>query len=101
MVHFDEFYVSVYFAAFPSEYLINILKNREEKLNLIIRDLFNTDDRTEFIKEFVALLRFVAAGEVNIGHLRKDSRVIHRSLDEPVGMLHPPEEIMDESEETN
>ena len=112
MVHFDGFYVSVYFATFPSEYLltirninVDVLKYREEKVKLQHTrryNLFKTGDRTEFIKEFVALLRFVAAGEANVGHLRKDSNVIHRSVDESVrvkALLHPPQEAMDESEE--
>ena len=62
-------------------------------------NLLKTVDRTEFIKEFVALLRFVAAGEANIGHLRKDSVVIHRGVDDDEKVvLHPPQEAMDESE---
>ena len=112
MVHFDGFYVSIYFATFPSEYLltirnidVDVLRYREEKIKLKHTrryNLFKTGDRTEFIKEFVALLRFVAAGEANVGHLRKDSSVIHRSVDESVDvkvLLHPPQEAMDESEE--
>ncbi len=112
MVHFDRFYVSLYFACFPSEYLltirninVDVLRYREEKVKLNHTrryNLYKTGDRTEFIKEFVALLRFVAAGEANIGHLRKDSGAIHRSVDESVGVkvvLHPPQEAMDDSEE--
>ena len=115
MVHFDGFHVSIYFATFPSEYLetvrnidVDILKCREEKVKLNHTrryNLFNTRDRTDFIKEFVALLRFVAAGEANIGHLRKDSGVIHRSMNDlnDVGLesvLQPPQEAMDEGEQT-
>src|SRR5271168_1573650 len=72
VLHFDGFHVFVYFATFPSEYLhtvrnvnVNVLNSRETKakLNHTKRyNLFNTEDRTEFIKEFVALVRFVAAG---------------------------------------
>ena len=46
----------------------------------------------------------VAAGEANIGHLRKDGTKIHREVDttenlvdEPV--VHPPQQEMDEKEE--
>ena len=67
-------------------------------------NLMNTDDRTEFIKEFVALIRFVAAGEANVGFLRKEGGPIHRTTgergtveDEPV--LRPPQEDMDQGEE--
>ena len=62
-------------------------------------NLLSRDDRTEFIRHFVALLRFIAAGEANIGHLRNDSDTIHRSADETTPILHPPQEAMDESEE--
>jgi len=62
-------------------------------------NLMTTDSRTDFVKEFVALLRFVAAGDANIGHLRKGSREIHRATDrtghianEPV--LRPPQEAL-------
>jgi len=113
-VHFDGFYVSVYFANFPSEYLhmlrnvdVDSLSSREPKIQLChtrLYNLINTEDRTEFIKEFVALLRFVAAGEANIGHLRKDSRMIHRitnrgdaAIDKPA--LRPPQEDLNEAEE--
>lgn len=60
-------------------------------------------DRTEFIKEFVALLRFVAAGEANVGFLRKDCVEIHRKTDDVVEederALCPPQEEMEEAEE--
>ena len=107
MVHFDGFHVSVYFATFPSQYLdtlrnkgIDILRNWDPKIKLNHTkryNLFMTKDRTEFISEFVALLRFVAAGEANVGHLRKDSDVIHRPDNENAGdqlVVHPPQEAM-------
>ena len=113
MVHFDGFHACVYFVTFTSEYLdtlrnknIDILETREPKIKLNHTrryNLFMTDDRTGFIKEFVALLRFVAAGEVNVRHLRKDSEVIHRTGNEnDVGnqvVLHAPQEAMDEADE--
>ena len=34
-------------------------------------------ERTKFIEEFVALLRFIAAGDANVGFLCKDCPVIH------------------------
>jgi hypothetical protein len=52
-----------------------------------------------FIKEFVALVRFIATGEARIGELRANSRAIHRGDDDTVVVLHPPQEAMDESEE--
>jgi hypothetical protein len=63
-------------------------------------------DRTEFIRQFVALIRFVAAGEANIGHLRKDSNTIHRSAREEIGLegdgetvMRPPQQDLDAKEE--
>ena len=111
VVHFDGFHACVYFATFPSEYLetlrnedIGILRHRQPKIKLNhtrLYNLFMTDDRTEFIEEFVALLRFVAAGEAKVGHLRKDSEVIHRRTDENIsgeGVSHAPQQAQDESE---
>ena len=116
-MHFDGFYVSVYWATFPSEYLrtirdidINLLKNRKEKIKLNHSrrySLLDTRDRTDFIKEFVALLRFVAAGEANVGFLRKDGVEIHRTtdgdgaLEEDEQVLRPPQEEMEETEESS
>ena len=113
-MHFNGFYVSVYWATFPSEYLrtirdvdINLLENRKEKIKLNLSrryTLLDTNDRTDFIKEFVALLRFVAAGEANVGFLRKDDVEIHRiadGVDEDEHISHPPQEEMEEVEENS
>ena len=87
---------------------VNLLKNRKEKLNHSRRySLLDTKDRTDFIKEFVALLRFLAAGEANIGFLRKDGVDIHRTADgdgaieEDEHVLRPPQEEMEEVEENS
>lgn len=113
-MHFDGFHVSVYFAKFPAKYLhtlrnvdVDSLGSEETKIKLChtrLYNLINTEDRTEFIKEFIALLRFVAAGEANIGHLHKDSRAIHRVMN--IGqsvkddtLLRPPQEELNEDEE--
>ena len=107
MVHFDGLFVSVYFATFPSEYLdtirnVNVDTEWKEKITLHHtrrHNLLSRDDRTEFIRHFVVLLRYIAAGEANIGHLRNDSDTIHRNADETPPILHPPQEAMDEREE--
>ena len=41
----------------------------------------------------------MAAGEGNVGHLRKDSNVIHRIVNDSDDVLHPPQEAMDEREQ--
>ena len=46
----------------------------------------NTASRTAFIKEFVALVRFISAGEANIGFLGKERKEIHRISGESVGV---------------
>ena len=116
-MHFDGFHVSVYWAVFPSEYLstirdvdVNLLAGREEKVKLCHTQgysLLDTVERTDFIKEFVALLRFIADGEANVGFLRKDCVEIHRTTDdedtvvEAERVLHPPQEVMEEAEESS
>jgi hypothetical protein len=83
---------------------IDILRHREPKIKLNHTRLFNlfvAEDRTKFIEEFVALLRFVAAGEANVGPLRRDSEVIHRRTNENVAgevVSHAPPLAPDESE---
>ena len=69
-------------------------------------NLLNTDSRTEFIRHIIALIRMVAAGEANVGHLRKDGTEIHRKFDasgNPVdeSVEHPPQQEMDEKEESS
>lgn len=110
-MHFDGAQVSIYFATFSADYL-RIIRNenvdhisvRDDKIRLNhtrLYNLFSAADRTEFISEFVALLRFVAAGEAKVGYLRKDCSAIHRMggeiQSEPI--LRPPQEEMDEFEE--
>ncbi len=49
---------------------VDCLNDRDDKITLNhirLHNLFNSTDRTEFVKEFVALLPFVAAGEANVG----------------------------------
>jgi hypothetical protein len=115
VVHFDGFHVSIYFATFPSSYLSTL---RNEDIDLLRNlnhihlrhtrryNLLHPSDRTEFIREFVALIRFVVAGEANIGHLRKDGTIIHRSVREETGVegdsetvARPPQEVLDSTEE--
>jgi hypothetical protein len=84
---------------------INLLKYRKEKINLKHTrryNLLNNIDRTEFIREFVAL-RFVATVKANIGFLRKDGLEIHGTKDGKVcnheQVLHPTQKGMAEVEE--
>jgi len=88
---------------------VDSLSSRKPKIRLCHTrpyNLMNTEDRTDFIKEFVALLRFVAAGEASVGYLRKDCRAIHRIVsaggaiaDELV--LRPPQQDLNEVEEND
>ena len=66
----------------------------------------NTLNRTAFIKEFIALVRFIAAGEANIGFLGKERTEIHRGesklpkdMEDEEGEVQPPQEAMDHAEE--
>ena len=109
MVHFSGFYVSVYFAHFPASYLRTIRDVNVDSLtpdtiylhHTRLYNLFNAMDRTEFIKEFVALLRFVAAGEANVGYLRRDSEVIHRTRDVEEDVQRPAQEVLSKMEENS
>ena len=109
-MHFDGFFASVYWATFPRDYLHtirNVNVDDVAKWNPKIKlchtqpyNLFQAEARTEFIQEFVALVRFVAAGEAKVAHLRKGGRVIHRSksdVEEPV--LRPPQQALDRDDE--
>ena len=110
-MHFDGFYVSIYFATFSAQHLrtirdidVNVIQVREDKITLHHTrryNLFNAADRTDFIREFVALVRSVAAGEANVGFLGKNRPEIHRTdkTKEVKQKLHFPQEDMDENEE--
>ena len=43
-------------------------------------DLLDPISRTTFLKDFIALIRFLAAGYGNVGHLRLPGTKIHRGL---------------------
>ena len=85
------------------------MENRKEKikLNHSLRYSLHSNDHTDFIKEFVALLRFVATGEANAGFLRTDAVEIHRTIDgnwgveEDEQVLRSPREEMEEVEESS
>jgi hypothetical protein len=108
-VHFAGIQTEIYFAHFPPNYLhtlrdVNIdLLRHLPKLRLHHTRRYNLllpDQRTEFIKHFVALLRFVAAGECNVGHLSREGGTIHRTLEagEQGEGLWPGQMAMDERE---
>jgi len=110
-VHFHGCNAAIYFATFPSHYLdrlrnINIDSLEDhEKIPLHHSKLYNllsTDSRTEFIKHMIALIRMIAAGDANVGHLRKDAGKVHREdwsgNAKDGSVMHPPQEEMDEKE---
>ena len=80
-MHFNGHHVAIYWAIFPSEYLGTIRSvdvNSLEKLNTRIKlrhtqfyDLFDPNERTEIIRQVTAVVRFIAAGEANVGFFRK------------------------------
>lgn len=43
-------------------------------------NLLDHISRTAFLKHFIALVRFLAAGHGNVGHLRLPGTTIHRGL---------------------
>ena len=100
---------SIYWATFTYKYLESVrnepftrLKEWEPKVQLHHTkrySLYIADERTEFIKETIALFRFVAAGEANIGHVRKDGVEIHRRADVEEPVERPPQRATDEEDE--
>ena len=108
-MHFDGFYTSIYFARFPASYLrtlrdvnIDLLRSQSKiKMHHTRRyNLLHTTDRTEFIKDFIALVRFIALGEANIGFLGRNSQDIHRGeRDMEEQVVHCPQVDAEEKEE--
>jgi hypothetical protein len=85
---------------------LNDLESKPEedriKLNHTrIYNLVNTVDRTDFIKEFIALVRFIASGEANVGFLGKTREEIHRvtSFSGNEQVERPPQQDLNDNEE--
>ena len=114
-MHFNGHHVAIYWATFPSEYLRTIRSvdiDSLKKLNIRIElchtqfyDLFDPNERTEIIRQVTALVRFIAAGEANVGFFRKGDGPIHRPVEagrkilDEIIVLRPPQEDMDTDEE--
>lgn len=113
VIHFDGFKAAIYFATFSAKYLRTIrstdlaIVQKWDKTSLNrtkLYDLYDADDRTDFIRELVALLRFVSCDEANIGHLRKNGTQIHRMMGkteevEDEAILGPPQWELDNNEQ--
>ena len=91
IIHFDDLHASIYSVMFSFEYLRIIQSVGLDKLSKKMRidlnhiqfyNLLDSIKRIEFIKHFVALLRFLAEGYEDMGHLRRDGNNIHRTLPE-------------------
>ena len=80
-------------------------KPKEDRIKLKhsrIYNLVNNTDRTEFIKEFIALVRFIAAGEANVGFLGKTREEIHRiasdrSIVDDEHVVRPPRQDLNDN----
>ena len=82
-------HASIYWADFPSKYLRTIHTIGIDKLPKHTRiklchtkpdSLVDPIHRTLFLKHFIALIRYLAAGHGNVGHLRLLGDKIHRTL---------------------
>jgi hypothetical protein len=89
IVHFDGLHASIYWASFTSEYLRIVqsvgLDKLSEEMQIELNhtqfyNLLDPLDRTKFIKHFFALVRYLADGYGDVGHLRRDGNSIHRTL---------------------
>ena len=86
-MHLSGFHASIYWAKFPAEYLriihsvgVGQLPDRM-RIQLYHTPPYNLLDhhqRTAFLKHFIALVRFLAAGFGDVGHLRRTGTKIHR-----------------------
>ena len=62
--------------------------------------MINPDARLQFLRDFIAVVRCLADGNVPIGYLRRDGGKIHRTTDdEDKDVLRPPQEALDSREE--
>lgn len=103
VVHFSGYDASIYWATLPPEYLdmvnrlgIDLLKGTKPVVIHHTKPchLMDPTDRTRFIAEFVALLRFVGDGKANVGHLRHRGEQIHRE-DDKTKLKQPPQTAME------
>jgi hypothetical protein len=93
VVHLNGALASIYWAKFPAEYLRTIHQKGIAKLapngELVeLRhtqpyDLFEPQERTEFLRHLIAVFQFIAAGKADIGHVRLPGTVIHKDADAP------------------
>ena len=86
VVHFAGFEASIYWATFPTAFLravhsggIKDLPANVEIQHTCASNLLDPDSRTAFIVDFIALVRYVADGRANIGHLRRPGRYCYSS----------------------
>lgn len=82
--------MSIYWAHFPSHYLRTIHSIGMDKLSsdtriplrhTIAYNLLDPISRTEFLKQFIALIKVLVGGYGNVGHLRLPGTKIHRGLE--------------------
>lgn len=93
IIHLSGFYASIYWAYFPSEYLriinaigVDVLPS-QMRITLRYTPAYNLLDpgpRTTFLKHLIALIRYLAAGLGDVGHLRLPGTKIHRTVGDVV-----------------
>ena len=106
MVHVAGFECSIYWAVLPSPFLRRIhsgIPPSPDFDKVTIKhtkpqSLVEPSSRSQFIRLFVLLVRFVAGGYANVGHLRRSGNNIHRSESLPEVVKGPPQEVLEEEE---
>ena len=106
VVHIAGLEASIYWADLPSDFLRTVHTGGIENLSTKIPiqhtaplNLLHPETRTQFIKDFVYLLRYIAAGYANIGHLRRPGSVIHRFINSSQEEIEePPQNVLDEDD---
>ena len=81
MIHVAGVHFCSYWAKFPTKYLQTIREDNVSNLKGLAKialhhtkpkSLVDRDQRDQFLREFVAIIRCLAAGSGNVGFLRND-----------------------------
>ena len=114
IVHLDGSRGSIFWAQFPIEYLrtihIDDVHKIPDETKIALHhtrsyDLFDPTQCIDFLRHLIALIRYLAAGKGNVGHLRLPGDKIHRVLPPSTGVSGEDESevpewmVMDEKDE--
>jgi hypothetical protein len=106
MIHFNGFEASIFWCVLDPTYLAWIHEGGDFPGESAImkqtkpRSLLHPKSRTEFIEEFLWIVKYISEGRGGVGYLRQGSTKIHREIDvESRDILYRPQ-FGPQSEET-